>query len=185
MLSSLKIYNRIENEWKNTNEIQQLNYLKFNELNNIDPNINKILNYYDPNYSNLTNTENNCSISRENIYDGIYITINNFKYLIGDFDNIQIYKNKWIKTEIYESWAYMDYLASYKIIRSYHSKNSVNINSISIELPFDLPENIIFRIGRNDPKDNTIYLENNLFCRYRISDHESYRNYYERFFRII
>jgi hypothetical protein len=133
------------------------------------------------------------SFFNDSCYEPLYLICDNIYYPIIDFSSIKVFlldlqHVNWYRALSYQSWAYIDFIYSNDISRTYASYGS-NINNYvgpvyMIPIFFCNIPNVIFRMLRNE--NSSIYYERNdsSRTRIRISDSElamaSYYNYYQR-----
>jgi len=153
-------------------------------------------------YTYIDECNNSCTIKRDNLYGGIYITQNNCDPIpIADWNNVQIFLHNhpnnvvnWYNARDYQIHGFFDFIHDetkkgintkkyYKTKRSF-IRDTPNIIYKEIDLDGVQP-NIIFAISRSS--NGTIFFERNDLTRsqFRISDCQIMRDGYISFYHRI
>jgi len=167
---------RRNNIWENAEDKYKELFNKYREQNR---------------YSERPFSENGITISRniDDPFNGIFISIDNIKYPICDWNDVKIFLTdmdnvNWYPARNYQTWAYYDFIYDNKNRKNYISRGSTYTPGDTIIDIDNLNSNIVFKLMRNN--NNSISFERNDVMRshFRICDNEwarlGYRGFYTR-----
>ena len=130
---------------------------------------------------------NNGQFINEGFYK-YYILIENIKYPIADWDNVFVFLTdidnpRWVNARPYQTWAFYDFIYKNQKEILYASKHSSIRNYI--ELPFDIVNNIIFKLYYNENGSISYEKDDLNKTNVRISNNNDEMSYYKGFYNRI